>query len=93
MLHKCLFILTCFMGTLQPNAFNKFSLMLKTFSCSLLKIVATKRRILETVTVVECTMFLEFVYQLLCSVIYRSILSPWKTLIFSSGETETFEHV
>jgi len=93
MLHKCLVILTCFMGTLQPNAFNRFSLMMKTFSWSLLKIVATKRRILEMVTVVESTMFQEFVCQLLCSVINRSILSPWKTLIFNPGETEIFEHV
>lgn len=82
MLHKCLFILTRFMGTLQPSAFNKFSLMMKTFSCSLLKIVATKRITLEMVAVAESTMFLEHVYQLLCSVSYRSMLSSKKDIYF-----------
>lgn len=81
------------MGTPQPNAFNKFSLMMKAFSCSLLKIVATNRRILETVTVAEGTMFLEHIYQLLCSVSLQKYTFIIKTFILNSGESETFEHV
>jgi hypothetical protein len=56
---KYLFILTCSMSTLQRNAFNTFSLIIKTVSCSLLKMLTINIITLGTVTVTGRTIFLD----------------------------------
>lgn len=71
---KYLFILTWFMSTSQPNAFNRFSLIIKAFPCSLLKMLAINRITLEIVIEAGRIIFLELVYQLMRSFSYKSLL-------------------